>query len=371
MKSELYKEEKPEITEEKNDTEVEEIDESDNEEEKQQKRKKRKILKERKKLNERMNLKMVLKNDQLVEEMDFELFQLKKLKNKDIAKLEEIELSEEEKSLDSDDDPESNIIYFDKDSKRPWGDMDKSKDDDGDESDEGIEDVDEDDDTQLDETLQESDDENGLIVDLNEKVSRKDKTDMFFSKPIFQEYANDNDLDLIEEDRGNKKKRKSLKKIQSKDESSDEEFDMNEFQNDKKEDDNRIQEKCQKDLKLDAEGMAIATEMIKSKKSKRDILDEGWNRYMHADENMPSWFRKDEEKHFRKPFPIPDDVAKEHQQRMLEINARPIKKVAEAKARKKKRVIKKLDRAKKKAEALIDAPDMSEKEKASHIKKYV
>jgi AdoMet-dependent rRNA methyltransferase SPB1 len=55
--------------------------------------------------------------------------------------------------------------------------------------------------------------------------------------------------------------------------------------------------------------------------------------------------------------------------KLKEINSRPIKKIAEAKARKKRHALKKLDRARKKAESIADlGEDVTVQEKAQQIK---
>lgn len=47
---------------------------------------------------------------------------------------------------------------------------------------------------------------------------------------------------------------------------------------------------------------------------------------------------QDERKHRKKPVPVTREMVEEYKQKWKEIDARPIKRVAEAKARKKRRV---------------------------------
>lgn len=88
-----------------------------------------------------------------------------------------------------------------------------------------------------------------------------------------------------------------------------------------------------------ATSLALAKKMSKSKKRKRDMIDSGYNRWMWNDpEDLPDWFADAEKKHNKPIAPITKEEFEAMKQYALEINARPIKKVAEAKARKKRRV---------------------------------
>lgn len=58
-----------------------------------------------------------------------------------------------------------------------------------------------------------------------------------------------------------------------------------------------------------------------------------------------------------------------YRNRVRDINTRTIKKVAEAKARKKKRRDRKLHMAKKRAEGIIESESMEQAEKAREIRK--
>lgn len=121
---------------------------------------------------------------------------------------------------------------------------------------------------------------------------------------------------------------------------------------------------------LDPEGLALGAVIASSKKAKRDLIDNSFNRYTfnEDEEDLPEWFVQEEKQHRIRQLPIDKKEVEHYRKRWREINARPIKKVAEAKARKKRRMLKKLEQTKKKAEAVVNTVDISEREKVAQLR---
>ena len=124
-----------------------------------------------------------------------------------------------------------------------------------------------------------------------------------------------------------------------------------------------------KKVKLSEEELALGQMIISSRKTRRDLTDAAWNRYMFNDTHLPDWFVKDEERNMKKPAPVPHEVVETYQKNVEELNVRSIKKVMEAKARKKKHATKRMDKIKKKAETIMDNVDNTNQEKIRMLKK--
>ena len=120
--------------------------------------------------------------------------------------------------------------------------------------------------------------------------------------------------------------------------------------------------------KLNPEGLAIASLLVQSKKKHEDLIESGYNRWTNDDKGLPDWFVTNEAKYCQKQLPVTKELVAEFRTRLREINARPIKKIAEAKARKKLKALRKLEKARKKAESVTEAEDMTSHEKMRHIK---
>ncbi|KAK7509823.1 Spb1 C-terminal domain-containing protein [Phyllosticta citriasiana] len=123
---------------------------------------------------------------------------------------------------------------------------------------------------------------------------------------------------------------------------------------------------------ITAEAMTLAHQLASGKKTKQDLLDDNFNRYSHRDvDGLPEWFLDDENKHARIQRPVTAAAAAAIKEKQRALNARPIKKVQEAKARKKLKAAQKLEKLKKKSALLENEEGMTEKEKAQSIAKLM
>jgi len=122
-----------------------------------------------------------------------------------------------------------------------------------------------------------------------------------------------------------------------------------------------------------AETLALGSVLTDSKKSRMDIIDASYNRWTFDDDRevLPSWF-VEEENRFNKPeLPISKELMQQYKDKLREINARPIRKVAEAKARKQRRLKIRIEKLRKTALMLNETSDMSSIAKAREMKKQV
>eukprot|EP00397_Hematodinium_sp_SG-2012_P011297 GEMP01011433.1.p1 GENE.GEMP01011433.1~~GEMP01011433.1.p1 ORF type:complete len:596 (-),score=163.75 GEMP01011433.1:1343-3130(-) len=126
------------------------------------------------------------------------------------------------------------------------------------------------------------------------------------------------------------------------------------------------------DVREKAEIQALGSLMIR-KKSRMDIIDAAYNRFVFEDipDQLPEWF-VEEENRFNKPeLPISKELMEQFNAKLREINARPIRKVAEAQARKKKRLTQRMDKLRKEAKAMAENHDMSAGAKARNMERMM
>ncbi|XP_050436886.1 pre-rRNA 2'-O-ribose RNA methyltransferase FTSJ3 [Adelges cooleyi] len=406
------------------------IKELQDEEKRELKRKKKKTNKERTKLQTRMNLKMVHKNDLgPTEQRESGVFHLSDIKTKkalDSVVDQEPDIVESEDS-DAEIKPKKtkydpSATYLDKSgmfyrSEESESEQESSDDVDSDTEGLGFKDK------NLSSkalpkkkvTFADPNENHPLITDLDYrdvKDKRLSKAELWFDKDIFKNVENEEDEDYeldkmaaVLKSKGGKMYRDNLddddddvvenkakpkeiaKKLVKKTNQDDDETTDSDSESDISEEEDpsaamplnewddkptitlagKKRKKRQAKM-LDDKGLALGTMIASSKKMKRDIIDGAWNRYAFNDDDLPDWFVQDEAKHMRKDTPVPKELVDEFGKRHEEINIRPIKKVGEAKARKKKRAMRKMEKAKKKLEGVIENVDVTEAEKARQVR---
>ena len=97
--------------------------------------------------------------------------------------------------------------------------------------------------------------------------------------------------------------------------------------------------------------------MMLRKHRAKDLVDAAYNRFSWNDDaDLPDWFVDDEKRHHRPQVPLPPALVEQMKNKFMSLATKPIKKVAEARARKRKRATQRLANAKKKATAMAANP---------------
>nr|XP_016942344.1 pre-rRNA 2'-O-ribose RNA methyltransferase FTSJ3 [Drosophila suzukii] len=389
------------------------IDTIVDEEKKDLKRKRKKTLKTKAKLHEKMNLNMVIKGDDgPVEETEHEIFELKHIKTSD--ELDGLLDVQPDFAVDESA-PEQEKLpkykYFDKDEGNINDDLNYDDDDDEEES-AASEDEDQINDKQ---GLGLSDDEEGTSKGKNKRkkrtenpliksndfrdknTKREQRVQLWYEKDVLQNIQSDDDEETYDLDnlakeykakgvsvlgestltadaddqaiQGKKAKRRARHEAPKEDSSSESSDSEDEAKEANEDGDETNPETKAKKVRLTENEMALGAFITRNKKTRRDVIDAAWNRYAFNDENLPVWFAQDEEEHMTKPQPVPKELTAEYQRKLQEVNVRPIKKVMEAKARKHRRATKRLAKAKKMAEKIMENSDATNHEKSKQLKK--
>ena len=94
-------------------------------------------------------------------------------------------------------------------------------------------------------------------------------------------------------------------------------------------------------------------------KKVREVIESGFHRYAFHDGQLPSWFVDEEAPHLQPNLPITKEMVEEIKAEQRAIDARPIKKVLQAKARKQRKLQHRMDKLKQKAEAITENVTMT------------
>lgn len=118
--------------------------------------------------------------------------------------------------------------------------------------------------------------------------------------------------------------------------------------------------------------MTLAQQVASGERSTYDLMDDGFNKYALQDrDGLPDWFLDDEQKHSKPHRPVTAAGAAAIKEKLRVLNARPIKKVREAKDRKKFKAAQRLEKLRKKSALVADDEGLTEKEKAQNIVKLM
>lgn len=206
----------------------------------------------------------------------------------------------------------------------------------------------------------------------------------FFSNDVFKDIDGLDDEEMEEEEKNNNSEQINGKpvvngtsNVKTKQSATDGFEDDSDYDTDKQPNKKVKHSDLRADGRLDidiitAEAMTLAHQLASGEKTKDDFVDDGFNRYSFRDvDGLPEWFLDDERKYSKPNKPITAAAAAAIKEKLRAMNARPIKKVREAKDRKKLRAARRIEKIKQKSAMLADDEAATERDKASNIAKMM
>ena len=208
---------------------------------------------------------------------------------------------------------------------------------------------------------------------LNEEEEEEFKDDVIINNPLRREKKKK------EEKKENKTENKKQKEEKESEEEDNLSYDTDEEEEEKKllnKKTKREKEESSSDSEDDgynsddkAEIRAIAKKMLR-KKERLKILNSSYNRYAFEDEGkVPNWFLEDEAKHNKPQKPVTKAEVLVEKEYLRKITVRMPKKILEAKARKRNKLNKRLQKIRKQAEGIANQDEYTEISKVKQIEK--
>ena len=328
-----------------------------------------------------------LSEDDYIDMMNEDIEENKKLyeEEKELARKKKKEKKEKKKKKG-----EIELVKNDNDNDEDDLLLDKNLDEEDDEEEE----ENEGDDSELyDEDDEEENEEDEMDKDLPLDEDEENlKDDVIISNPLRKEKKKKEDKKEDKKEKKDKKKdKKENKKEDKKDNEENEEDNLSydsDLEEEKNEEDKKLLNKKTNRKKSDdsssldgdsendgynsddkAEIRAIAKKMLR-KKERIKILNASYNRYAFEDDGkVPKWFLEEESKHNKPQKPVTKAEVLAEKEYLRKITVRMPKKVLEAKARKRNRLNKRLQKIKKQAENIASQDEYTEISKVKQIEK--
>ncbi|KAG9006806.1 AdoMet-dependent rRNA methyltransferase spb1 [Tulasnella sp. JGI-2019a] len=140
--------------------------------------------------------------------------------------------------------------------------------------------------------------------------------------------------------------------------------------------DEDIDEKKQQQIKkyglLTSDAVTLAQKLVNRQTTKTHLINDGFTRFsLNHKDGLPTWFAEEEKKHYRPNIPVTKEAVRILRAKQRALDARPMKKIAEAKARKRMRALRRLEKASKRAEGVTENGEMNERQKAEAVEKIM